>query len=63
MVLQDLANAVRNGTVPRSNRPMLGTVRPPITVVPGQATGVAAVTPSSAAAAVAVTILKVEPGG
>ena len=33
---------VRSGTVPRSNRSSLGTGRPPMTVSPGQATGVSA---------------------
>src|ERR1700754_4871123 len=63
VVLQERENAVRSGTEPSSNRPALGTMRSPITVVPGHATGVVAATPSSVIAAVAVTTLNVEPGG
>ena len=63
VVLQDRAKAVRNGTVPRSNPPLFGSGRPPITTVPGQATGDCGSSPASAMAASAVTILNVEPGG
>ncbi len=63
MVLQERANAVRSGTVPRSKRSALGTGRPPITVLPGQATGESADSRCSVTAAAAVAILNVEPGG
>src|SRR5918997_7119698 len=63
VVLQERANAVRSGTVPRSKSWSLGTVRSPIVVVAGQATGESSVTALDCSAADAVTILKVEPGG
>ena len=59
----DLAKAVRRGTVPRSNLPSLGTGRPPMTVTPGHGSGESSVRCRPATAAVAVTILNVEPGG
>ena len=62
-MLQERANALRSGTVPRSNRSAFGTGRPPITVSPGHATGVSAESPACSTPASAVTILNVEPGG
>src|SRR5215472_12519487 len=63
VVLHECANADVSGTVPRSKLSSLWMTVPSIVVVPGQGCGVAGVRFVPWNAAVAVTILNVEPGG
>ena len=63
MVLQDFANALVTETVPSSKLALLWISRESTVMTPGQSTSVVGVTSDCSNAAVAVTILKVEPGG
>ncbi len=63
VVLQDLANASVAGTVPRSNSKSLRMGRESTIHWPGQSTSVVGVISLRSMAALAVTILNVEPGG
>src|SRR5690606_41862563 len=61
-VLHDWAKARPKGTVPRLDRSKFRNLRPPASTVSVHSSGVSGVTPWSSRA-VALTILKVEPGG
>src|SRR6476469_1927983 len=63
VVLHEYANALVTVTVPRSNSPWLRMSRPSVIHVPGQDTIVSGVSRPADRPALAVTILKVEPGG
>src|SRR4051794_41819139 len=63
VVLHDCANAVRNGTVPRSNWSSFSNSRPSTTVVPGHGTGESGVSVPAVSSAVAVIVFMLDPGG
>src|SRR5689334_25404216 len=63
VVLQDWANAVVSGTVPRSNLFSFSNSRPSTVVVPGQGTWASGVTTPAPSSAVAVIVFMLDPGG
>ena len=63
VVLHERANAVVNGTVPKSNSSSLGMVRFSTVTRPGHASGVSGVASPACSAAAVVMVLNVDPGG